>query len=412
MRCPALLLALVLSVGAGAQWSRPVEQIRSSGGLPPHVVGRFREPAAFQQAPSGDHYIFDRRGHRVYRVGTAGAATELVRIGPEDGRLLGASAFHLGPDGRFVVADAPEGRERVQVFDGDGNRLGGFRLPGRAAPRITLGDLVLTGIASLQFTGRAIVMNQPELGGLITAFSLNGHPYHTFGVFRRTGHEADRDLHLALNSGLPLVNPAGGYYFVFQAGVPLFRKYDDSGQLLFERHVEGPELDPLLAALPTVWPRRPGGGGRELPIVPPTVRAAAVDPDGYLWIALTGPLRLRLRPAGREGAHTDAPGRRHPESDQPVVCRPRSTARHAGMLRVHGPLMASGDRSSAVNTVTAWPRSFTRLPSTCTRTTPPRTDTWRAVNASFPSLRRQYGPRQQWAEPVTGSSSMPNPGAK
>lgn len=296
-----LLVALVSAAGAaGAQWSRPVEEIRSSGGLPATVVGAFRQPAAFQQAPSGDYYIFDRRGHRVYRAGPAGPATEIVRIGPEDGRLLGASAFHLAPDGsRFVVADAPEGRERVQLFDGGGTRLGGFRLPGRAAPRITLGDLVLTGIASLQFTGRAIIMNQPETGGLITAFSLNGHPYHTFGVLRRTGHEADRDLHLALNSGLPLVNPGGGYYFVFQAGAPLFRKYDDNGQLLFERHVEGPELDPLTAALPTVWPRRPVGG-RELPIVTPTVQAAAVDPDGYLWIALTVPYVYVYDPRGEK----------------------------------------------------------------------------------------------------------------
>ena len=301
LRFTTLCLALALAAGAaGAQWARPAEQIRSSGGLPPHVVGQFREPAGFQQAPSGDYYIFDRGGHRVYRVDEGGATSELVRIGPEDGRLLGASAFHLGPDGRFVVADAPEGRERVQIFDGDGARLGGFRLPGRAAPRITLGDLVLTGIASLQFTGRAIVMNQPELGGLITEFSLNGHPYHTFGVFRRTGHEADRDVHLALNSGLPLVNPAGGYYFVFQSGVPVFRKYDDEGMLLFERHIEGPELDPLIGALPTVWPRRLAATGRELPIVPPTVRAAAADPDGYLWIALTAPYVYVYDPRGEK----------------------------------------------------------------------------------------------------------------
>lgn len=296
-----LLVVLLLSAGAAAaQWSRPVEELRSSGGLPPHVVGQFQEPAAFQQAPSGDRYVFDRRGHSVYRIGPDGAAVELVQIGPEDGRLLGASAFHLGQDGRFVVADAPEGRERVQVFEGDGTRLGGFRLPGRAAPRITLGELVLTGIASLQFTGRTIVMSQPELGGLFTEFTLNGHAYRTLGVFRRTGHEADRDVHLALNSGLPLVIPGGGYYFVFQAGVPLFRKYDSGGQLLFERHIEGPELDPQLAAVPTVWPRRPGASGRSLPIVPPAVRAAAVDPDGYLWIALQSPYVYVYDPRGEK----------------------------------------------------------------------------------------------------------------
>lgn len=299
MRC--LTVALVLAAGAAAaQWARPVEELRSTGGLAPHVVGQFQEPLAFQQAPSGDRYVFDRRAHRVYRVGADGEAAELVRIGPEDGRLLGASAFHLGPDGRFVVADAPEGRERVQVFDADGARLGGFRLPGRAAPRVTLGELVLTGIASLHFTGRTIVMSQPEMGGLFTEFTLNGRPYRTLGVFRQTGHEADRDVHLALNSGLPLAIPGGGYYFVFQAGVPIFRKYDSSGQLLFERHVEGPELDPLLAALPTVWPRRPGPSGRSLPIVPPAVRAAAVDPDGYLWIALQAPEVYVYDPRGEK----------------------------------------------------------------------------------------------------------------
>ncbi len=296
-----LLLALVLTASvAAAQWSRPVEEMRSTGGLAPHVVGQFRAPAGFQQAPTGDYYVFDRRSHSVHRVTAGGEAKQIVRIGPEDGRLLGASAFHMAPDGRFVVADAPEGRERVQIFESDGTRIGGFRLPGRAAPRITLGDLVLTGIASLQFTGRAVVMSQPELGGLLTEFSIAGHPFRTFGVFRRTGHEADRDVHLALNSGLPLVNPRGGYYFVFQAGVPVFRKYDANGQLVFERHIQGREIDGLIAALPTTWARRSIGRGRTVPIVPPTVRTAAVDPDGYLWIALTVPYVYVYDPDGEK----------------------------------------------------------------------------------------------------------------
>ncbi len=285
-----LVLVVGLTVGLSAgQGARSVEELRSTGGLPPHVVGQFREPTGFQRAQTGDYYVFDRRAQSVYRVTPSGDVSEIVRIGPEAGRLLGANSFHLGPDGRFVVADAPGGRERVQIFDGDGTRLGGFRLPGRAMPRITLGNLVLTGVASLQFTGRAIIMSQPESGGLMTEFSLNGHPFHTFGVLRRTGHEDDRDVHLALNSGLPLVNPQGGHYFVFQAGVPVFRKYDANAQLVFERHIEGRELDPLIAQLPTRWPRRSGGREGTVPIVPPTVRTAAVDSEGYLWVVLTIP---------------------------------------------------------------------------------------------------------------------------
>ena len=253
------------------------------------MVGQFSEAAAFERGPSGEHYVFDRRTHAVYRVNRSNQAEKIVDIGPEQGRILGARAFDLGPDGRFVVADAPSGSERVQIFEADGTRVGGFRLPGRAAPRLTLGRFVLTGVGSLQFTGRTILMSQPELGGLISEFSLNGHPFNTFGIFRRTGHEADRDVHLALNSGLPLDNPRGGYYFVFQAGVPAFRKYDETGALIFERHVEGRELDPVIANLPTTWPRRTDATGRELPVIPPTVRTAAVDPDGHLWIALTVP---------------------------------------------------------------------------------------------------------------------------
>ena len=286
MSRPILAVCLLVSA-AGAAQPVPVTELRSTGGLPAPVVGRFREPAVFQQASDGVYFVFDRRAQTVSRIDADGGVTTVVEIGPERGRILGASAFDLGPNGRFVVADAPEGRERVQLFDLDGTRLGGFTLPGRAAPRITIGELVLNGIGSLDFTGRSILMSQPELGGLATQFSLNGQPFHTFGVFRRTGHEGDRDVHLALNTGLPLANPRGGFYFVFQAGRPVFRKYDERGALVFERHIESRELDPVLAAQPTRWPRREDDSGQRIPVVPPTVRTAAVDPDGNLWVALT-----------------------------------------------------------------------------------------------------------------------------
>ena len=65
-------------------------------------------------------------------------------------------------------------------------------------------------------------------------------------------------MHAALNVGLALLNPAGGYYFVFVSGVPMFRKYDAAGALVFERHIEGLEVDAQLRSLPTTWPRLRG----------------------------------------------------------------------------------------------------------------------------------------------------------
>ncbi len=278
---------------AGAAWAPEpsrVETLTATGGLPAHIAGVFQEPTSFQQAKTGRYYVFDRRAHAVYGIDPdADAPIKLIQIGSEEGRILRPSAFDLEAESSFVIADAPDGRERVQVFDGNGNRIAGFFLPGRNAVRVTLGTLVLNGVGSVQYTGRSILINQPETGSLVTEYSISGNLVRTFGTLRATGREAERDLHLALNVGLPVINPRGGFYFVFQTGVPMFRAYDRNGTLLFERHVEGPEVDPLVAAIPAVWPRRQTPEG-ELPFVMPNIRTAAADADGSLWISLMPPV--------------------------------------------------------------------------------------------------------------------------
>jgi hypothetical protein len=259
------------------------------GGIPIHVAGQFEEPLGFQQAASGTYYVFDRRAHAVYAIDRQRReATRLITVGPEHGRLLGPTAIDVGPGGIIAVADGPNLVERIQFFNERGERIGGFTLPGRAAPRVTFGTMVLSGVSSLQFTGRSVLLNQPETGGLVTEYGLAGTPLRTFGQLRATGHEEDRDLHLALNVGLPIVNPRGGYYFVFLSGEPRYRKYDPSGQLVYERLIQGREIDSFVANRPTEWPRR-AMGGQVLPLVPPTIRTAAADPQGRLWVSFVLP---------------------------------------------------------------------------------------------------------------------------
>lgn len=282
-----LPLLLLLASLAAAQHT---ETLRSVSALPASVAGRFEDIAACHVSPEQDYIVFDRRAHAVWRVAPdgRGEAKEVVKIGVEPGRILRPSAFASAADGTFVVADGPGGVERVQLFYYLGSRISGFSLPRRTAPRVTLGNVIVSGVGSLDYTGKSLLVSDPENGALITEYGLDGAVLRTFGSLRATGHEDDHDLHLALNSGYPLAIPGGGFYFVFVAGVPMFRKYDAAGALVFERHIEGVEVDGHIRTLPSKWPRRLAGS-REYPVVTSAVRTAAVDREGNLWIALIAP---------------------------------------------------------------------------------------------------------------------------
>ena len=166
--------ALWISVVAASLFAAPLialtpDILRPVRAVPPHVAGRFRDVRAFQQSPAGHHYVFDRRAHRVSAIDESfDSAWQIVQIGAEPGRIIGPTAFSTAPDGRFAVADAPEGRPRIQIFHPAGFRESGFTLPDRSRARVASDDMVLSGIASILFTGSSILISQPENGALDT----------------------------------------------------------------------------------------------------------------------------------------------------------------------------------------------------------------------------------------------------
>ena len=257
--------------------------------MPAHITGLFEEPVAFQQAANGYFFVFDRRGHAVYTIDPDRAgARRIVEVGQEEGRIIQPGGFDSAADGSFVVADIPRGQERIQIFGPAALRTGGFFIAGRAVPQVILGNYGVTGISALQYSGGSVFVSEPERGSLITEYSTSGIAQRTIGRLRATGYEQERDLHLAMNAGLPLIDPTGGFYFVFLTGQPMFRKYDADGRLVFERHIEGREIDDLLSAQPTKWPTR-RVEDREVPFVQPLIRAASVDPQGQLWVSMIVP---------------------------------------------------------------------------------------------------------------------------
>ena len=282
--------AALLSATAIVTASRPpVEVLRSTGALAPHIMGRLTEPIGCARTRAGEYVVLDRRAHTVYAVDAAEtAAREVVQIGFEEGRLLGPAILSLGPNDIIAVADAPGGADRVQYFSLEGHFLGGFYVSDGATPRMVFGSVTLNGISSMHFTGREFLINRPGLGGLFSEFDLQGVVRRQIGVLRTTGQEHDVLVHQAMNIGLPLTDPTGGFFFVFQTGRPMFRKYTDDGTLLYERHIEGVELDADIQALATEWPARDPATGTQ-PFVPPLVKTAAVDTNGHLWVSLTTP---------------------------------------------------------------------------------------------------------------------------
>lgn len=275
-----------LGLSAALRAAAAVDRLTSVGGIPAFLAGEFEDAAGYARRPDGSSLVFDRRRHRVYAVDAPRTTvTPLVEIGYELGRVLRPTAFDVAGSGDFIVADAPGRRPRVSVFDAAGRVLNTFSVAATESPRITLENLVLNGIAAARYTGVTVLVNQPEQGVLVREYSVTGAVQRQVGLLRRTGFESEPDVHFAFNAALPLPTPDGGLYVVFLAGPPAFRKYSATGVLEFERVIQGRQLDPIVLGMPTIWPRR-SVDDLSYPLVRPTVRTAAVDPQGRLWVAL------------------------------------------------------------------------------------------------------------------------------
>lgn len=278
----ALAVAVLAVVGLSAQ--RAAEVLQPVFALPPHVVNRFELPVSFVVTSTGDYLVLDRRAHTVFRMDAAGReVTPILGIGQEAGRVLRPTAIALSDDDILAVLDGPGAYQRLQYFTPRGTLIGLFYLTILGTPGVVVNDQVVSGAGAMAFDGTTFWFTAPERGTLLFQIDTAGTVLRQVGHLRETGHESNRGLHAALNAGMPVVDPRGGIFFVFQTGRPMLRKYSTDGTLLFERHIEGPELDPIIQRLPTRW-ATPDDGSRPLPA--PVVRTAAADRQGRLWVVL------------------------------------------------------------------------------------------------------------------------------
>ena len=181
----------------------------------PHVVGLFREPIGFKQTANGDYTCsigagtpcaVDRRGRNSREAGA-----DRRRRG---GRLIEPSAFDVAVNGSFAVADAPNPRARADL-DAGGVRTGGFLLRG-AAPRASCWASRLNGVGTLAFNGH--VADQPTRNGwLMTEMRLGQRRSDRSANCARPATNPTGTSISRWNSGIPIADPKGGFYFVFMA---------------------------------------------------------------------------------------------------------------------------------------------------------------------------------------------------
>ena len=289
MRAALLVAAALTAFGAVAPPS--IDVLMAVGSLPPPILSQFRDPAAFVQTDDGRYLVFDRRAQAVFDIDSAKRTVrKAIAIGPSDGEILRPLSFAFSSVRTMVILDNPGDYERVQTFHDTGTPLSVFRhFPAASdALRLNADAMLSSGLSELGTIGANILAQAPDGQSLFSEYTPQGAMTRRIGRLRPTGYERDRQLHQALNAGIALAAPDGTLNFVFTTGVPMFRKYTATGELVFERHIEGPELDAVVQALPQTWPTR-RVNGLEFPIVTTTVSTAAIDASGRLWIALSTP---------------------------------------------------------------------------------------------------------------------------
>jgi len=132
-------VSVFVTVAAPALLALSTVVLRSADSIPAHIAGRFRDATGFERSASGQYFVFDRRSQIVFGVDAdRQGAWEIVHIGSEPGRIINPVAFASEPSGTFVVADAPNNQERIQIFTPAGFRTGGFVLPGKSRARVSL----------------------------------------------------------------------------------------------------------------------------------------------------------------------------------------------------------------------------------------------------------------------------------
>ena len=307
--------------------------LRSIGGLPAHIAGAFLATRSASSRPTAAlYFVFDRRGHAVYTIADDGPAQKIIEVGAEPGACSIPTRVRHRPVRRQLRrrrrADPAASASRCSPPSG--GRLGGFTLPGRELPRLTLDNMVLNGIGSLQYTGATILINQPERGCARD------------GADARRARRPARSASCARPATRAIANCTSRSTSACRSSIPPAASTSSSwpacrcsasttraGSSCSSGTSKAPRSTSTCSACRPRWPTRRTDDGDVLPLVPPAVRTAGVDYQGNLWISLTAPFTYvydrsgdKIRTVQFKGADVLAPNSLFFTKDDRVLVTP------------------------------------------------------------------------------------------
>jgi peroxiredoxin len=193
-------------------------------------------------AYSGKYFVSDLKSNRVLVLNEhQQVEREIGGIGSGPGRLLHPNNIGVSNDGELYVYDAYN--DRIEGFAADGSYKSEFQT---------------TRFKGFGVTPKGeIYLGQPEKGSLITVYTGSGKRLRSFGQLKKFSEiygpkfSYKDDLYrLGINRINLAIDKDGNTYVSFMLA-PLIQKYNPEGQLLFERRLEGPEIDHLTRVLLT-----------------------------------------------------------------------------------------------------------------------------------------------------------------
>lgn len=204
---------------------------------------RFREPFENMgldvydvDSHQGLYVVSERTRNSVLVIDGQSSVRKVIGgIGSGPGRLFRPGQLDVASDGVIYVQDG--GNDRIQSFDFEGRFLGGFQ------------TTQYMGFAA--GAGGEVYLGQPERGALVTVYSREGRVLRSFGKTKRLSEvygaeyaARDEQFRDAINRVRLTVDEDGSILVSF-ALAPILQKYTRQGELVFERQLEGPELDAL-----------------------------------------------------------------------------------------------------------------------------------------------------------------------